>query len=173
MAKAKMIGIISPPGVGPERAQHNREASEGPTPGGRLDREGGSAALADPEVLEKATRRRFSSEYKLQVLSEADQCRRDGSQIGELLRREGLYSSHLNHWRKQREQGTLAGLTPRKRGPKPVVSPPLAQENQRLQRENNRLSGRLKQAELIIEIQKKVSEILGIPLKTLEIGENV
>jgi transposase len=90
-----------------------------------------------------------------------------------LLRREGLYSSHLNGWRKQREQGTLSGLTPRKRGPKPSLSQPLAQENQRLQRENNRLSGRLKQAEMIIEIQKKVSEILGIPLKNLEIGENV
>ena len=173
MEKAKMIGIVSPPGVGPERAQHNREESEGPTPGGRLDREGDSAVFADPEVLEKATRRRFSIEYKLRVLSGADKCHREGSKIGELLRREGLYSSHLNGWRKQREQGTLSGLTPRKRGPKPSLSPPLAQENLRLQRENNRLSGRLKQAEMIIEIQKKVSEILGIPLKNLDTGENV
>lgn len=173
MEKAKMIGIVSPPGPGPERAQHNREESEGPGPGGRLDREGISAVLADPEVLERATRRSFSLEYKLRILSEADKCHQGGSKIGELLRREGLYSSHLTSWRKQREQGKLSGLTPQKRGPKPRISQPLTQENQRLQRENDRLSGRLKQAEMIIEIQKKVSEILGIPLKTFETGENV
>ena len=172
MEKTKMTGLAFPPGAGPERAQHKREESEGPAPGGRLDREGASAVVANPEVLEKAIRRRFTAEYKLRVLGQADACDRSGGSIGELLRREGLYSSHLFNWRKQRDQGTLSALRPRKRGRKPQPSPPLTQENHRLQRENDRLTARLKQAEMIIDIQKKVSEILGIPLKNFETGEH-
>jgi hypothetical protein len=81
-----------------------------------------------------------------------------------MLRREGLYSSHLTAWRKQRKEGTLAGLEPKRRGRKISPDAPLVAENQRLQRDNQRLTARLRQAETIIEVQKKLSEILGIPL---------
>jgi transposase len=83
-----------------------------------------------------------------------------------LLRREGLYASNLNTWRHQRERGILSGLTPRKRGRKESVSEPLLAENEKLRKENERLTNRLRQAEIIIDGQKKVSQILGIPLAT-------
>jgi transposase len=114
----------------------------------------------DPEVPEKARRRRFSAEYKLAILGEADACTEPG-QIGALLRRERLYSSHLVDWRRQREAGALQALA-RKRGPKPAD--PTRVEVERLRRANERLATRLAQAEKIIEIQGNVSELLGIPL---------
>ncbi len=110
--------------------------------------------VADPEVPEKARRRRFTAEYKLRVLQEADACGEPG-EIGALLRREGLYSSHLVVWRRQREEGTLQGLMPRKRGRKPQQKNPLAKKVAELERENERLQRRLKQAEMIIDVQKK------------------
>jgi len=116
-----------------------------------------------PEVSEKAVRRRFTAEYKARILDEADRCAEPG-QLGELLRREGLYSSHLSTWRTQREKGMLEGLAPKRRGRKAKPKNPLADENERLQRENRRLTEKLRQAELIIDVQKKVSEILGIVL---------
>jgi transposase len=118
----------------------------------------------DPEVLEKPVRRRFDAKYKLQILEEADRCTQVG-QLGQLLRREGLYSSHVNTWRRQREEGTLAALQPKRRGRKaPATSQaPLVQENERLRRENERLAERLRQAETIIDVQKKISEMLGRP----------
>ena len=117
-----------------------------------------------PEVLEKPVRRRFTREYKAKVLAEADACTEPGM-LGELLRREGLYSSHLSAWRRQRDEGALAGLTPKRRGRKAKPKNPLADEVARLQRENSRLQENLRQAELIIDVQKKVSEMLNIPLK--------
>lgn len=119
----------------------------------------------DPEVLPrtaKAKRRTFTAAYKLWVLEEAEKCREQPGGIGALLRREGLYSSHLTTWRRQREAGQLAGLRPRKRGPK---SNPEAEELNRLRRENARLTRQLEKAELIIAAQKKLSEILGITLE--------
>ena len=118
-------------------------------------------ANGSPEVAEKAKRRRFDAAYKLRVLDEAERCTEPG-QLGALLRREGLYSSHLTTWRKQREQGALQALGPKKRGRKSKRKDPQALEIQRLQRENQRLAERLRQAETIIEVQKKVSEMLGI-----------
>ena len=118
-----------------------------------------------PEVLERPVRRRFTVEYKLRILAEADACSEPGM-LGELLRREGLYSSHLLTWRRQRDEGALAGLTPKRRGRKAKPKNPLADENRRLQRENERLKEHLRQAELIIDVQKKVSEMLNIPLKS-------
>lgn len=115
----------------------------------------------NPEVAEKAQRRRFDAAYKLRVLAEADHCTEPGS-LGELLRREGLYSSHLATWRRQREEGALDALGPKKRGRKPKRKDGVALENERLARENKRLAERLRQAEVIIEVQKKVSEMLGI-----------
>jgi len=106
--------------------------------------------LATPstEVQGKPERRRFSAEYKLRILA----------------RREGLYSSLLSTWRRQREEGILAGLTPKRRGRKAKPKNPLAEEMARLQRENERLKTKLRQAELVIDVQKKVSEMLDIPL---------
>ena len=133
------------------------------------ERAGGAAASAgpppapDPEVPAKATRRRFTAKYKLRILKEVDALMRPG-ELGALLRREGLYSSHLAAWRKQRETGSLKGLSPRRRGRKPTPRDQFAEELMALRRENERLAQRLKQAETIIGVQKKVSEILGIPL---------
>ncbi|MCP5114194.1 MAG: transposase [bacterium] len=118
-----------------------------------------------PEVLERPARRRFTAEYKRKILVEADACSEPGA-LGELLRREGLYSSHLSTWRRQRDEGALAGLTPKRRGRKAKPKNPLADEVAKLGRENQRLKEQLRQAELIIDVQKKVSEMLNIPLKT-------
>ncbi len=117
------------------------------------------------EVFEKPVRRRFSTEYKVRILTEADRCVKMG-QLGEMLRREGLYSSLLSTWRAQRDAGMLAGLTPKRRGRKAKAKNPLADEVARLERENLRLTEKLRQAELIIDVQKKVSEMLSIPLRT-------
>jgi transposase len=128
-------------------------------PGTMVD-PGAMSSPPDPEVPEKAKRRRFSAEYKLATLHEADRCTEPG-QIGALLRRERLYSSHLVDWRRQRDTGALEALA-RKRGPKPAD--PARVEVERLRRANERLAKRLAPAEKIIEIQGKVSELLGIPL---------
>jgi transposase len=121
--------------------------------------------LRDPEVVESAMRRRFSAEYKLRILQLADSCTEPGS-LGVLLRREGLYASNLTTWRRQRDEGALEALSPKKRGPKTVEPNPLTAENEHLKRENERLSKRLRQAELIIDVQKKVSQMLGITLES-------
>jgi transposase-like protein len=124
------------------------------------------APLPDPEIPEKAKRRHFSAEYKLRVLEEADACREPGA-IGALLRREGLYSSHLADWRRARREGALKSLA-KPRGPQGRRRDSVARENEQLRKENARLRRRLEQAEKILEIQKKASEILGIPLNRPE-----
>jgi transposase-like protein len=119
--------------------------------------------VPDPEVVPQAKRRRFSAEYKLRILEEVDACSEPG-EIGALLRREGLYSSHLTTWRRQRVQGQLAGLSPKRRGRKSSVNEALTKELDALKRENQRLQSRLQQAETIIEVQKKLSGLLGLAL---------
>jgi transposase-like protein len=114
-------------------------------------------------VPAKAARRRFSGEYKQRIVREADAAR-DAGEIGTLLRREGLYSSHLVTWRRARERGELAGLSPKRRGRKEKVVNPLAKRVAELERDKGRLERRLKQAELLLEIQKKASQLLEIPL---------
>ena len=123
----------------------------------------------DPEVVATPTRRRFTAEDKLRILKLADACTAVGS-LGALLRAEGLYASHLTTWRRQRTEGVLSALTPQKRGRKASARYPLQAENETLRKENARLSTRLKQAELIIDVQKKVSQLLGLPLETPEEG---
>ena len=113
----------------------------------------------DPEVLERARRRQFTASYKLRILEEADQCSVPG-QLGVLLRREGLYSSHLAAWRRHRAQGTLAALGPRRRGQAILAIDPA--DFARLRHENERLARQLATAETIIEIQKKVSTLFGL-----------
>jgi transposase len=127
-----------------------------------------NGVIPDPEVPVKATRRRFTSEYKRRILDEAAAC----TDLGALLRREGLYSSNLTTWRNQMDRDVLTVLSPKKRGRKKSVGNPLQVENEKLRKENNRLEKRLKRAELIIDIQKKAAQILGIPLSTPEEGEN-
>jgi transposase-like protein len=119
----------------------------------------------DPEVVARPTRRRFTAEEKLRILKLADACTAGGN-LGALLRTEGLYASNLTTWRRQRTEGVLSALAPQKRGRKASDRHPLRAENAILRQENARLSIRLQQAELIIEVQKKVSQILGIPLET-------
>jgi transposase len=121
----------------------------------------------DPEVVPKAAKRQYSAEYKRRILQEYEACTEPGGR-GALLRREGLYSSNITNWRRQRERGELAGLAAQKRGPR---ADPQAAENVRLRRENERLKKRLEQAELIIEVQKKVSQLLGIELNESEAEE--
>jgi transposase-like protein len=151
----------------PER--RGDERSEAARSGGSstLEREPVPPARAsrpDPEVPARHARRRFTSAYKLEVLRRADACTRHGD-LGALLRKEGLYSSHLITWRQQRE----AGLTAKKRGRKPTAVDPRVKK---LEQDNRRLTSRLEQAEAVIAFQKKVSELLGIPLKPFVRGED-
>ena len=111
--------------------------------------------VPDPEVPEKTVRRKFTAAYKLRILKEAESCTELG-QIGALLRREGLYSSNLTSWRRQVAQG----LIPKKRGPATQKADPHVRRIAELERENEKLAHKLKQAELIIDVQKKVAELL-------------
>jgi hypothetical protein len=119
-----------------------------------------AGAMPDPEVLERPRRRRFTAAYKLSVLSEIDTATEAGA-VGAILRREGLYSSHLVEWRRARERGALEALARPHGRPKPN---PLVREVEGLRRDNARLTARLTTATRIIEIQGKVSALLGIPL---------
>ena len=123
----------------------------------------------DPEVTARRARRRFTTPFKLEMLRKADACTRPG-ELGALLRKEGLYSSHLVTWRKQR----VAGLTPKKRGRKVTADPRVKQlerEKATLEATTRRLERRLQRADTIIAFQKKVAELLGIPLKPFEDDE--
>jgi transposase-like protein len=119
------------------------------------------------EVVAKAKRRQHPAEYKLRILREIDECKGSG-EVGALLRREGLYSSLVSKWREQREQGSLTGLSGHRRGPKVDAN---AAELARLQRENKRLQEKLERAELIIDVQKKVARLLGVPLEDNHLNE--
>ena len=119
--------------------------------------------MAEVEVLAKPVRRKFTLEYKRRVLREADACKGLG-EIGALLRREGLYSSHLSAWRAARDRGELAGSGSKKRGPAPIPVDPRDKQIVELARENRKLLKRAERAEALVEVQKKVSELLGIQL---------
>lgn len=121
----------------------------------------------NPEVVADAKRRTFTAEYKLRILAEADAAVTQPGAIGALQRREGLYSSHLVTWRRERQSGILKGLTPHKRGPKSKRSP-LEEENQKLRRENERLTEQIRKAEIVIDVQKKVGTLLGWPLPKVD-----
>lgn len=125
----------------------------------------------NPEVVAKAKRRRFKLDYKLRILHEADNATEPGT-IGAMLRREGLYSSLLTSWRQEREAGIQEALSPHKRGPKPKHDP-LVAENQKLVRENQLLTEKLRTAEIIIDVQKKVAMLLGRPILNPEPEEKL
>lgn len=150
------------PSVGrsePERSEGDRSLTDGKTDAVAKPR-------PDPEVVAQAKRRRFNAEYKQRILTETDQAKGYGG-VGALLRREGLYSSLLATWRREREAGVLLALAPQKRGPKSKRDP-LAEENQLLRRETQRLSEQLRKAEIVIDIQKKVATLLGRPILTVD-----
>ena len=147
-------------------AVHDREAVEGPRaarlPHDSMSKKDGGGP-PDPEVEPKAKRRHFSAAYKLRVLDEADRCHEPG-QIAALLRREGLYSSHLTTWRAQRRKGALKALS-QKRGRKGKST--AQRESAQLARRVERLEHELHKANIIIDAQKKLAEILGVTLPTL------
>ena len=120
------------------------------------------------EVVAKGKRRHYAAEYKLRILGEVEECKGSG-EVGALLRREGLYSSLVSKWREQSERGSLTGLSGQRRGPKVDLQ---AKELERLQRENKRLQEKLERAELIIEVQKKVARLLGVPLEENDLNED-
>jgi len=121
-------------------------------------------AGVETEVVAKAQRRRFTAEYKRRVVREADRCTTAGA-IGALLRREGLYSSHLTTWRAARDRGELDGLAPKKRGPKVNVPDPRDKRIAEQERETARWKKRAERAEALVELQKKVAALLGMPLE--------
>ncbi len=127
-----------------------------------------SPPAPDPEVVAKPTRRQFTGAYKLGILEETDRCSQPG-EVGRILRREGLYSSHLTAWRKARREGSLKGLTPRKRGRKPARRNPLQKRVDELEAEVARLEKQLATAETILEVQGKVAGLLGL---SFEGGKN-
>lgn len=161
----RMPGVVDRDVVVGAEAEGARRATGdfGPTTTSRA-----SIPTPDPEVAAKPQRRRFTAEYRLRILKEADACKKPG-ELGALLRREGLYSSHLVNWRRQREEGALRDLRARRRGPTPRPVDPRVKH---LEAENRRLQRKLQRAETIITLQKKVAEILGIPLKPLDTDES-
>ena len=150
--------------IGEEPERRGDERSEAPRSGGSPPIERTGAPVGpDPEVAARHRRRRFTTAYKLEILRKADACLRHG-ELGALLRKEGLYSSHLITWRQQRERG----LTPKKRGRKAVAVDP---QLKKLEQENRRLTTRLKKVEALLDFQKKLSSLLQIPLIPFESDE--
>lgn len=144
--------------------QENRSSAEGARRASGAEDRWPFDEPPDPEVPERPERRKFTAEYKIKILAEADACETHG-EIGALLRREGLYSSHLSRWRQRQRAGALGALKPKKRGPEPDPVVPFKKRINDLERENERLSKKLTQAETIIDVQKKVSGLLGMPME--------
>ncbi len=124
----------------------------------------GASAVPDPQVIAKPKRRRFTAEYRLRILEEADRSTGTG-EVGQLLRREGLYSSHLANWRKARDEGALHGLRSKKRGAKPKASNPLEPKVRELEAKIARLENDLHKAHTILDVQEKVAGLLGFSLE--------
>jgi transposase len=166
-SNVRRMGSDGPELEAPERREGER--SEPDRSGGVSSSGGAARAVPDPEVAAKPKRRRFTADYKRSIVEQAE-AGQDAGAIGSLLRREGLYSSHLSTWRRQSRQGELAALSPQKRGRKITVSP-LLEENRKLVATNARLQKRLENAELIIEVQKKLAALLGRPIPDIPIDE--
>ena len=141
----------------PERSESDRSAT-----GSKTGPE--ANPHPDPEVVAQAKRRTFTADYKQRILAEADQAKGSGG-IGALLRREGLYSSVLTNWRRERAAGVRQSLAPQKRGPKSKRDP-VQEEIHKLQKDNARLTEQLRKAEIVIDVQKKVGALLGWPIHT-------
>jgi transposase len=148
----------------PERSESDRSGTGSKT-GLEL------TAHPDPEVAAQAKRRSFTADYKQRILSEADRAKGTGG-VGALLRREGLYSSLLTTWRRERASGVRQALAPQKRGPKSKRDP-VQEEIQKLQKDNARLTEQLRKAEIVIDVQKKVGALLGWPIPTTDPDERL
>jgi transposase len=140
------------------RAYSTRRAADG--------KAGAAKPHPDPEVVAQAKRRTFTADYKQRILLEADRAKGSGG-VGALLRREGLYSSLLSTWRRERATAMRQALAPQKRGPKSRRDP-VQEENQKLHKENQRLTEQLRKAEIVIDVQKKVGALLGWPIPTTD-----
>jgi transposase len=166
------LAVVESPKRSAEELGSGERSESGPSGGARsgarslvtsAEAEALTGSAPDPEVAERPLRRQFSAQYKLRIVQEAGQCR-DSNGIGSLLRREGLYSSHLSTWRRQYQEGSLNALAPRKRGPR---AQPAHADTRRLaeaERKVKYLERRLKKAEALLDLQKKVAEILEIDL---------
>src|SRR5208283_927723 len=167
--KTEMIGnslgvVLSPGGLAAaERSEGERSEPQRSAAAAKAGADSLAASRPDPEVVAKAKRRTYTAEYKQRILLEAEAAATTRGGLGALLRREGLYSSLLTYWRRERAQGVLEALTPQKRGPKSKRNP-LEEENQKLRRQNARLTEDLRKAHIIIDVQKKVAALLGHPL---------
>ena len=163
-AAAPPVRLVGPP-ISP-MPEHGPSDDRGVEVNGALD-----FSAPDPEVAAKPARRRFTAAYKARILREAEACRKPG-QIGELVRREGLYTAHLSAWRKQRDAGALDALAPKKRGRKAALVNPLARRVAEQEREIRRLEAELQKAKTIIDVQKKLSQLLETPPNDPPIDEN-
>src|SRR6266480_4606424 len=159
------LGVVLSPGglAAAERSGGERSEPQRSAAAAKAGADSGAASRPDPEVVAKAKRRTYTAEYKQRILLEAESAAATRGGLGALLRREGLYSSLLTYWRRERAQGVLEALTPQKRGPKSKRNP-LEEENQKLRRQNARLSEDLRKAHIIIDVQKKVAALLGNPI---------
>ena len=164
------LGVVLSSGgsAGAERSEGERSEPERSGAAAEAGAASTSAFRPDPEVVAKATRRTFTAEYKQRILQEAGRAAATPGGIGALLRREGLYSSHLVTWRRERQAGILEALKPRKRGRRAERHPLRTEENQKLRRQVGQLTEKLRKAELIIEVQKKVAALLGNPIPDVD-----
>jgi transposase len=164
-AEMNSLGVVlSPEGLAvAERSGGERSEPQRSVATAKAGADSVARARPDPEVVAKAKRRTYTAEYKRRILEEAEAAAATRGGLGALLRREGLYSSLLTYWRRERADGILEALTPRKRGPKSKRNP-LEEENQKLRRQNARLSEDLRKAHIIIDVQKKVAALLGHPI---------
>ena len=167
------LGVVLSPGglAGAERSAGEPGSPQRSAAAAKADADAVRASRPDPEVVAKAKRRTFTAGYKLSILQEAEAAAGTRGAIGALLRREGLYSSLLATWRRERAKGILEALTPQKRGPK-FKRNPLEEENLKLQRQNARLTEDLRKAHIIIDVQKKVAALLGRPIPEPDPEEN-
>ena len=158
------LGVLSPGGLGgAERSEGSRSEPQRSAAPAKAGAGSASASRPDPEVVAKPKHRTYTAEYKQRILEEAEVAVATRGGLGALLRREGLYSSLLTYWRRERAQGIQEALTPRKRGRKSQRNP-LEEENQKLRRQNARLTEELRKANIIIDVQKKVAALLGNPI---------
>jgi len=167
------LGVVLSPGglAGAERSGGEPGSPQRSAAAAKAGADAARASRPDPEVVAKAKRRTFTAEYKLSILQEVEAVADRRGGIGALLRREGLYSSLLATWRRERANGILEALTPQKRGPKSRRNP-LEEENLKLQRQNARLTEELRKAHIIIDVQKKVAALLGRPIPEPDPEEN-
>jgi transposase len=167
------LGVVLSSGglAGAERSEGERSEPQHSAAPAKAGAAPGSSSRPDSEVVAKAKRRTFSTAYKIRILEEADCASATPGGVGALLRREGLYSSHLTSWRRARANGIFQGLKPRQRGRKSERDP-LTDENEKLRRQVGQLTEKLRKAEIIIDVQKKVAALLGRPIPEADPEEN-